>query len=167
MDLYTLGHSTHPIERFLSLLDLYAIGTLVDVRSVPASRFHPQFGQRRLEAALTAAGIHYAYLGKELGGRPGDPSLYPGGIGPVPGERTPRRPDFTLVTQRGEFTRAIARLLEIAGSARTAILCSEEDPARCHRHFLIAVYLAASAPDVRVWHIRGSGALEDDRLLGE
>jgi uncharacterized protein (DUF488 family) len=167
MDLYTIGHSTQTIEHFLSLIEQHAIRVLVDVRSTPASRFHPQFGQRRLEASLAGAGIRYEYLGQALGGRAADPSVYPDGLGPTPGERPPRQPDYALVMQRSWFIDGVRRLIEIAGSERTAILCSEEDPARCHRQSLIAVYLAGSTPDVHVWHIRGSGALEDARLLGE
>jgi uncharacterized protein (DUF488 family) len=165
MDLYTLGHSAHPIERFLGLLAAYHIRLLADVRSVPASRFHPQYNRRALENALTGAGIAYAYLGEGLGGRPTDPSLYMPGSHPPSRDRPHPMPDFSLVMQREFFTNGITDLLALAGRQRTAILCSEEDPARCHRQLLIAAYLAQTAPDVRVWHIRGSGALEDARLI--
>jgi uncharacterized protein (DUF488 family) len=166
MDLYTLGHSAHPIERFLGLLAAYEIRMLADVRTVPASRFHPQYGKRALEMALTGAGIAYVYLGEGLGGRPADASLYPPEVDHPVKDRPHPMPDFSLVMQREFFTRGIEELLALAGGQRTAILCSEEDPARCHRQLLIAVYLARHAPDVHVWHIRGSGALEDARLMG-
>jgi uncharacterized protein (DUF488 family) len=161
MDIYTIGHSAHPIERFLGLLQMHQIQMLADVRSIPASRFHPQYNQARLAASLTAAGIAYHSLGDRLGGRPGDPALYPGGRVRNSGERFPR-PDFALVMQRPWFITGIADLLAICASGRTAILCSEEDPARCHRHLLIAAYLAAHSPDVRVLHIRGNGRIQED-----
>ena len=174
MDLYTIGHSAHPIEVFVGLLRLHQVRLVVDVRSIPASRFHPQYGKKRLEESMVEAEMGYAYLGEALGGRPGDPALYPNGMRRLPGDRFPR-PDYARVTQRPDFRQAIERLLALSALERTAILCSEEDPARCHRHLLIAAYLAVhtcpgpqvpGAPEVRVWHIRGSGALEDARTLG-
>jgi uncharacterized protein (DUF488 family) len=165
MELYTIGHSAHPIEVFVGLLRLHQVRLVVDVRSIPASRFHPQYGKKRLADSLAEAGLGYTYLGEALGGRPGDPALYPDGMRRQPGDRFPR-PDYTRVAQRPDFLQTIDRLLALAAAERTAILCSEEDPARCHRHLLIAAYLAVHAPEVRVWHIRGSGALEDARMLG-
>ncbi len=164
MELYTIGHSAHPIVDFLGLLRLHQVRQVVDVRSIPASRFHPQYIKKRLEASLAEAGIGYVYLGDALGGRPGDPALYPQGKHRVPPDRFPR-PDYTLVMQRPDFRQGIERLLGLAAAELTAILCSEEDPARCHRHLLIAAYLAVQAPEVRVWHIRGNGALEGARMV--
>ncbi len=160
MELYTIGHSAHPIAHFLGLLTVHEIQVLADVRSIPASRFHPQYNQKHLAESLAEAGIAYHSLGDRLGGRPGDPRLYPNGKQHTPGERFPR-PDFSLVMQQPWFTTGIADLLAICATGRTAILCSEEDPARCHRHLLIAAYLSAHSPGVRILHIRGSGRVEE------
>src|SRR5262245_7823642 len=72
---YTIGHSNHPIERFIELLRGAGITAVADVRSVPNSRRWPQFGRERLQRSLAEAGIAYVYLGAELGGRPADPAL--------------------------------------------------------------------------------------------
>jgi uncharacterized protein (DUF488 family) len=166
MNLYTLGHSNHPIERFLALLASQEIATLVDIRSTPASRFNPQYNRRRLEEALSQAGVQYIYLGNLLSGRPKDPALYVGGRLPERGEKNPPLPDFAKMMQRYDFQRGIEDLVRIAGGSRTAMACKEENPADCHRHRLVAAYLARSHPEVAVWHIRASGAVEDARLLG-
>ena len=161
MELYTVGHSVHPGEYFLGLLRMHRIEILADVRTFPGSRFHPQYNRKRLEAALGEAGIEYHWLGERLGGRPGDPRFYPEGKRITPGYRFPR-PDFGLMMQQDWFRQGIDELLAIAASGRTAILCSEEDPERCHRKLLIAAYLAGHSPDVRVVHIRGNGRLEEN-----
>jgi uncharacterized protein (DUF488 family) len=160
MELYTIGHSAHPIAHFLGLLHMHQIEVLADVRSIPASRFHPQYNQKRLAGTLAESGIAYHSLGDRLGGRPGDPRLYPNGKQHTPGERFPR-PDFSLVMQQPWFAAGIAELLAICVAGRTVILCSEEDPTRCHRSLLIAAYLSAHSPDVRVLHIRGNGGIEE------
>ena len=166
MDLYTLGHSNHPIERFLALLAGEQIETLVDIRSTPASRFNPQYNRRRLEEALGQAGVRYVYLGDTLGGRPKDPALYIGGRLPLYGEKHPPLPDFEKMMELEPFQRGIDRLIEIASGSRTAIVCKEENPAGCHRQLLVTAYLARTHPEVSVRHIRASGAVEDARLLG-
>lgn len=166
LELVTIGHSAHPIERFLSLLQMHGVQQLVDVRSVPGSRFHPQYNQRRLESALQAAGIRYLYLGDVLGGRPTDPTVYPDGKPSAPSARPPKPPVWERVMERDWFQGGIEQLLQAAGQARTVILCSEEDPARCHRHHLIAAYLSLRHPEVKVLHVRGSGEVEPASLLG-
>src|SRR5688500_14064592 len=74
--LYTIGHSTHPIERFVELLAEHHISAVADVRSRPFSRRYPQFNRENLYVALKAAGVCYAFTGQELGARTEDPSCY-------------------------------------------------------------------------------------------
>src|SRR5262245_44876564 len=74
--LYSIGHSNHSIERFLHLLELHRIEALIDVRSVPYSRFSPQFSIHALRTAISEAGRAYVFLGKELGGRPEGREFY-------------------------------------------------------------------------------------------
>ena len=66
----TIGHSNHPIERFVELLKAGGVERLVDVRSMPWSRRFPQFGRERLAKSLAEAGIAYAWEGEALGGKP-------------------------------------------------------------------------------------------------
>ena len=76
---FTIGHSTHPLERFIALLFQHGITAICDVRSKPYSRVNPQFNREALEKALLAKGIEYRFLGKELGARSDDPNCYHGG----------------------------------------------------------------------------------------
>ena len=76
---FTIGHSTHPQERFIALLRQHGINALCDVRPKPYSRMNPQFNREELEVALQAHGIAYRFLGKELGARSDDPNCYESG----------------------------------------------------------------------------------------
>lgn len=66
----TIGHGSRKIEDFITLLLQNQIETLIDVRTIPYSRFHTQFRQLNLKSSLEKAGINYIFLGNELGGRP-------------------------------------------------------------------------------------------------
>jgi uncharacterized protein (DUF488 family) len=160
MQLYTLGHSAHRLEKFLTLLDQHGIRTVVDVRSVPASRFHPQYNKANLERSLTEHGVRYVFAGQALGGRPTDPTVYPDGRLPVRGQADPPRPNYAEMMKRDWFVQGIERLLTLTAEQPTAILCSEEDPAHCHREHLIAVYLRRYPPEIEILHIRGDGVLQ-------
>src|SRR5262245_51132109 len=74
--LYTIGHSNHTPEKFLSLLKEFCIEVLVDVRSHPSSRYNPHYNAPSLSALVKEQGIRYLFLGKELGGRPADENYY-------------------------------------------------------------------------------------------
>lgn len=157
--LFTIGHSAHALEKFVNLLELHGIQTVVDVRSVPTSRFHPQFSKRNLARALARQEIQYVFFGQELGGRPSDPTCYADGVLPEKGTKPWPKPDYVQMASRDWFIQGVERLLRYAVDQPTAILCSEEDPTHCHRHFLIAEYLAQHHPDIEVLHIRGNGTL--------
>src|ERR1700744_6045810 len=68
--IWTVGHSTHPVDELVALLQAKQINVLADVRSQPYSRHNPQFRRENLKASLEAAGLRYVFLGAELGGRP-------------------------------------------------------------------------------------------------
>src|SRR3954467_6082258 len=76
---FTIGHSTHTMDRFLELLRAHAVTAVADVRSVPQSRFNPQFSKQAIDRDLLAHGIAYVFLGKELGARSDDRSCYENG----------------------------------------------------------------------------------------
>ena len=157
--LYTIGHSNHSLDQFIRLLEENGIMTLVDVRSAPYSRYNPHFNKENLEAALRERDIQYAYAGKFLGGRPTDPACYKSRTLPVEGADYLHEVDYPEVMKRDWFRKGIDRLLELADEQTTVILCSEENPAQCHRHHLIAKYLMANHPEVKVSHIRGDGTV--------
>jgi uncharacterized protein (DUF488 family) len=146
-EIFTVGHSTHPIERFLRLLGAHAIETLADVRRYPASRRNPQFNASALAASLERAGIGYAELGESLGGRRR-----------VARRTTPsswRNPAFAAYADymRGEeFAAGLARLEELGRERRTAYVCAEADWHRCHRR------LISDALESRGWRVMHIGA---------
>lgn len=157
MKLYTIGHSNHTQEKLVQLLVDNGIQTLVDVRTSPYSRHNPQFNKDNLEFWLSRSKITCIFSGKHLGGRPSDPTCYK--HGKVPEEETDylHEVDYRAVMEKPWFEKAIDDLLETAAESPTAILCSEEDPANCHRHHLIARYILELFPEVEVRHIRGDG----------
>lgn len=167
MKLYTIGHSNHSLDKFIRLLEENNIGTLVDVRTAPYSRYNPQFNKENLEIELTNREIQYAYAGKYLGGRPSDPGCYKSHTLPAEGADYLHQVDYPEVMKRAWFVRGIERLLELADERSTAIMCSEENPVECHRHHLIAQYLFETHPDVDVRHIRGDGMVFSARSIHE
>lgn len=157
--LYSIGHSNHPLEHFRALLMRHGIGVLVDVRSHPASRYVPEYNKDALAEFLGGVQIKYVFLGRELGGRPSSSDLYDD-------EGYVR---YDLVAQEPAFLQGLARLEKGRAQFRTALMCSEENPAVCHRHLLIGRVL--SERGVPYMHIRGDGVLESDvevrRTLGK
>jgi uncharacterized protein (DUF488 family) len=159
MKLLTIGHSNHSLDDFVRLLDESGIMILVDVRTSPYSRYNPQFNKESLEVELPRCNIQYVYAGKYLGGRPSDPSLYKSHKLPEEGTDYLHEVDYSAVMERPWFIKGIQQLLEIADQDLTAIMCSEENPADCHRHHLIAKYILEHHPEVQVRHIRGDGTV--------
>ena len=153
--IYTVGHSNHPLETFLDLLRRHEIEVLIDTRSLPFSRYSPQFNRNTLKAAVQNAGIKYGFYGRELGGRPENPDFYDA-VGHV---------DYAQVAGSELFQSGLARLVTGAAKYRTALLCSEENPSVCHRRLLIARVLFDRK--IRVLHIRGDGSSETESILRE
>jgi uncharacterized protein (DUF488 family) len=159
MKLFTIGHSNHSLDKFIRLLEDNGIMTLVDVRSAPHSRYNSQFNKENLESVLPQREIQYAWAGKYLGGRPSDPTCYKNHSLPSEGADYLHLVDYPEVMKRKWFIQGVKRLLELADEQTTAIMCSEENPAECHRHHLIARFLIAEHPEVDIRHIRGDGTV--------
>jgi len=159
MKLFTIGHGAHPLEKFIRLLEENGVMTLVDVRSAPHSRYHPHFNKESLEQELSRRNIQYVFAGKYLGGRPADPACYKSRKLPEEGADYLHEVDYPEVMKREWFIKGVSRLLELADEQTTAIMCSEEDPAQCHRHYLIARFIMREHPEVLVQHIRGDGVV--------
>ena len=155
---YTIGHSNHPLDKLTRLLQEHRIEVLVDVRSRPQSRWLPHFNRKNLETALPKAGISYRYFGKQLGGRPDDQALYKPNLNRKRKSDPLAIVDYGKIAQQDWFQDAISKLIEVASEHRTAIMCSEEDPRTCHRSQLVGETL--SKRGIKVYHIRGSGELE-------
>ncbi len=155
--IFTIGHSTHTVSRFIELLVTHQIDVLVDVRSAPYSRFTSQFNHEILEHDLRKAGLRYLFLGRELGARSEDRSCYANG-----------RVQYARLAQTPLFQSGIDRVIEGSKRYRIALMCAEKEPLECHRALLVAP--ALSARNLSIFHIHADGRLESheeamDRLL--
>ena len=155
--LFTIGHSTHSAEYFVSLLRQHGIDAVCDVRSMPRSRFNPQFNAARLKESLRAAGLGYVFLGAELGARSANPACYMAG-----------KVQYRSLAREPAFLEGIARLRTGIAQQRVALMCAEKDPLTCHRTILVCRELRSA--DLDIAHILADGSLEtneaaEQRLL--
>lgn len=148
--LLTVGHSNHTAEQFRRLLAQHEVEVLVDVRSWPHSRFVEWADQSRIAEVTASVGARYLFLGLELGGRPGGSEFYD----------SEGHVLYGRVAKSGRFRSGIARLRRGAEKYRVAIMCSEENPASCHRRLLVAKVLLAEGWTID--HIRGDGSCETE-----
>jgi uncharacterized protein (DUF488 family) len=129
--LHTIGHSTYPIAAFLHLLTEHGIESLVDVRSFPGSRRHPQFNKEALARSVRDAGLTYHHM-VSLGGRRKRQD--------VPEHDTHWRnqafSNYADYTTTGEFRTALGELEALAGESRVAIMCAEALWWKCHRRII-------------------------------
>lgn len=144
--IYTMGHSNHSIDKFISLLELYRIEVLVDVRSQPYSKYNPHFSRNLLEAELKERGFQYLYLGKELGGIPENKRFYDAN-GKVL---------YSELACSELFLNGIDRIVRGSESYSIALMCAEENPNNCHRRKLITPVLVQH--NIEVLHIRGDAS---------
>ena len=135
LTIFTIGHSIHPIERFLDLLEMNGITAVADVRSSPFSHHNPQFNKDKLPKDLKQRDIAYVFVGKELGARSDDSSCY------------------TSIFKAG-----IERVLSGARKYRVALLCAEKEPLDCHRTLLVS--RALEQRGVSILHILPDGSTE-------
>ena len=143
---YTIGHSTHPPERFMELLGQHGITALCDVQSNPYSRMNPQFNRQELKRSASANGIAYIFLGKQLGARS----------------------EVSPVTKRVRCNMIGLHKLPFLGgdqardrgdeNLQDCVGIAEREPLECHRTILVARELSALGLDVQ--HIHADGKLE-------
>jgi uncharacterized protein (DUF488 family) len=146
-DLFSIGHSNIPAERFVALLQSAGVNAVADVRSTPHSRFCPWFSQKPLAAALSATGIGYTAMGDTLGGRPRNDRLYRDGVA-----------DYEAMAIEPDYVTGLDRLLDIAACSRVCLMCAEREPLDCHRCLLVARSLAERG--VAVGHMLHDGSVE-------
>ena len=156
MRLWTIGHSTHPLEKFIELLQANEIEALADVRRFPGSRRYPQFNQEALAASLSDAGIEYRHF-VDLGGRRTERLAN----SPNTGWRVESFNAYADYMQSGEFLAALDSLMAAARDKSTAIMCSEALPQKCHRR-LIADALTSRGWEVR--HLLSPKRIDDHQL---
>lgn len=152
---WTIGHSTRPIEELLKLLDAHGIKLLVDVRTIPYSRRNPQFNRETLAATLKDADLAYHHL-PVLGGR-----RRPRPDSPNQGWRHAGFRGYADYMQTKPFGEGLCELERLSQIQPTAIMCAEAMPWRCHR-VLIADALIGRGWDVR--HIITTAKAEQHQL---
>jgi uncharacterized protein (DUF488 family) len=156
-DLFSIGHSNIPADRFIAMQRAAGVNVIADVRSTPLSRFYPWFSAKNLAPQLAKAGIGYTAYSVELGGRPNDSALYRDGVA-----------DFEAMARQASFQTGLDRPVAEAARSRLCMMCSEREPLECHRCLLIARALAARG--LNVGHFLHDGGIEphavtEQRLL--
>lgn len=128
--IFTVGHSTHPIEEFVLILEAHGVDRIVDVRTVPKSRHNPQFNEAELRSTLPAAGIDYRRI-EALGGL-----RHARKDSPNAGWKNTSFRGYADHMQTPEFEAGIAELLALLDGATVAVMCAEAVPWRCHRSLI-------------------------------
>lgn len=136
LTIFTIGHSTHPIEAFADMLKAHGIEFVIDVRSIPKSRHNPQYNSDTLAATLHGHAIGYGHL----------PGL--GGLRHTKKDsintawKNASFRGFADYMQTEDFERRLNTLIETAEKQATAIMCAEAVPWRCHRSLIADALLA-------------------------
>lgn len=145
--IFTVGHSTLAIDAFVTLLGAYDIWQLADIRTIRKSRRNPQFSAAALDASLRAIGIAYVAL-PDLGGlrhaRPGSINA---------GWRNDSFRGYADYMQTDGFSRAVDELIALGAERRTAIMCAEAVPWRCHRSLVADALTVRGVPVVEILSI--------------
>jgi uncharacterized protein (DUF488 family) len=136
----TIGHSTHTLQEFISLLQAHAAACVVDVRTIPRSRYNPQFNKDSLPQSLKEAGLEYVHM-PGLGGL-----RHTKGDSPNLGWRNASFRGFADYMQTPEFVESLEELIRLAGRKRIVLMCAEALPWRCHRSLIEDALLVRGIP---------------------
>ena len=155
--LYTIGHSNHQAAYFLELLQAHGVDCVVDVRSIPASQYNPQYNKANLSGFLKNNEILYLHFGREFGARHTGPALHD----------EDGKVDFEKVRATQAFRLGVERIEEGTDKGYTiALMCAEADPLECHRFSMISGCLAEEG--FEVLHIlKGGEAVAHEELEQE
>jgi uncharacterized protein (DUF488 family) len=144
IDIFTIGHSTRTWREFRDILRAHGIRRIIDVRSIPKSRHNPQFNRLILSKKLRAAKIGYLHL-RRLGGlrhaRRDSPNM---------GWRNASFRGYADYMQTQDFEAGLERLIKLAKQKKSALMCAEAVPWRCHRSLVAD---ALTVREIRVSHI--------------
>ena len=152
--IYTVGHSTHQIDYFLELLQKYSVNCIVDVRSVAASSYNPQYNKEPLSNFLKNNGVTYLHYAEEFGARHTDPDLLD----------EDGKVDFEKVRKSWNFKNGVERLwLGLDKGFTIALMCSEGEPFDCHRFSMVSIALEKDGFDVK--HILKDKTLKSNAEL--
>ena len=152
--IFTIGHSTHQIDYFVELLKEYAVNCVIDVRSVAASTYNPQFNKEPLSNYLKKNGITYQHFADEFGARHSDPDLLD----------EEGKVDFEKIRKSWLFKNGVERLwMAIDKGFTIALMCSEGEPFDCHRFSMISIALEKDGFEVK--HILKDKTLKSNAEL--
>lgn len=153
--IYTIGYGNRTINDFIDILLKYRIQYLVDVRSKPFSKFHPEYNRNLLEQHLTNKGIKYVFMGDLLGGQPDDINCYTNG-----------KTDYRKLKKQAYFIHGLERIKTAYNkNLNIVLMCTESKPQYCHRTKLIGQELDRQS--INVMHIdeNGSAVKHEDILF--
>jgi uncharacterized protein (DUF488 family) len=146
--IYTLGHGSQTLASFVQKVAGAGVAFLVDVRSVPYSRYQPDFSREALQRHMASQHVRYVFMGDLLGGRPVDDTCYTDG-----------RVDYTKTRAKDFFKRGIERLTVAYSKGLTlCLVCSEGRASQCHRSKLVGQALADEG--IQVLHLLPDGAVQ-------
>jgi uncharacterized protein (DUF488 family) len=151
--IFTIGHSNHPLDRFLELLQRHGIEELADIRRFPGSRKHPHFNREQLQDALQRQGVGYCWI-EALGGRRKSLST---AKSENLGWRNASFRNYADYMGTEEFRQGVETLIQAPSQGRTAMMCAEGLWWQCHRR-LVSDYLTTQG--VAVEHIMPNGQLK-------
>ncbi len=152
---FTIGHSTHPLDEFIRMLQEHGVTLVADVRTVPRSRHNPQFNRETLPTSLGAVGLGYVHLPGLGGWRRPQPDS------PNQGWRSPSFQGYADYMLTPEFEDHLTALIDLTGRERLALMCAEALPWRCHRSLIADSLVVRGIP---VAHIMGPGNSQPHRL---
>ena len=155
--IYTIGHGGRTVDELLEQLLEHGIKFLLDVRSVPYSKYQPEFNRERLEVKVEATGMRYGFMGQQLGGRPKDsgyPTFYDEN----------RRVVYERVRETSFFKQGIERLQDACAQGFVVcLLCAESNPAMCHRSSMIGP--ALDQVGIELIHLLKGGGTKSQQAI--
>ena len=152
-DLYTIGHSTHPIKKFIDLLKLHNINYVIDVRSTPYSKYAQEYDKDNISQILMNNNISYAFMGRYFGARQDNKLLY----------NNQGYLDFEKVSASDFFNIGLQNVIKGMENNRIALMCLEKKPIDCHRAILVANAFYIQGLSVK--HILENGNIETHEEL--
>ena len=147
--IYTIGHSNHETGHFIRLLKKHDITAVCDVRSVPYSKYNPQFNPKSIKQSLGAVNVEYFYLGDKLGAWIDDPTCY-----------IDRIVQYDRVCKTKTFRDGLDWVKKESNNNNLALMCGEKEPVGCHRMYLVCRHIRG---EFEIMHILADGNLENNR----
>ena len=152
--LWTIGHSTHTLESFMDLLNKHSIQEVWDVRSQPYSKYNRAFNRENIEQELTKNKIIYSFRGHQLGGRISNPDCYD----------NKGKLQYQQVARLPQFQSTLNQITHKLKNGDIALMCSENDPLKCHRMILVCRELSQKLEN-KIQHIFLDGSIRTNQEM--